>query len=148
MDSPIRPPHRGRVESIKLIMRTILSVALGLLLLLGISTTFHGLGADADVTVSMASLDSPESVTGDEEVGAHAASVTSSILSSDAVGAALCLLGVLCGLVIIAAARRVLRTRSVESVLRVRRHRVAIVDPPVQMLARCLSLTELNLSRT
>lgn len=148
MDSPIRPPHHGRVESTKLIMRTILSVMVGLLLLLGMSTTFHRLSGDADVTVSTPSLDSTESVVGDEEVGAQATNVMSSIQSSDAVGATLCLLGVLCGLVIIAAVRRALRTLPAERVHRVRRHRVAIVNPPVQMFARCLSLTDLSLSRT
>lgn len=135
-----------------LIARLITSAGLALLLMVGIAAMDHT-ESEGPAPVSLAAialLDPHDDPLGDEpgDVVKHGAAVADPAAASALVGAALCILGVLCGLVFVVAAgrlwnRRALPSRSVQP-----RAPSIFPCPIVRPRATALSLTQLGLSRT
>lgn len=137
-----------------LIMRLITTVGMALLLLLSVAGAGHS-ESDGSASVPLtvtALLDPPvDPLSRDEPVSVateHAAVVGGSAGSSALVGAALCILGVLCGLVFMVVPRRLWSRRALPD-RGLRPRALSILPPPVaHPRATVLSLTQLGLSRT
>ena len=136
-----------------LIMKLITSVGLAVLLLLGVAAAGHSESdGSASVPLPVTVLVDPHvDAVGNEAEGAkteHAAVVAGSQGTSALAAAALCILGVLCGLVFAVIVRRLWARRTPpDSTLRPRPHSLMVL-PLARPRATSLSLTELGLSRT
>ena len=136
-----------------LIMKLITSVGLALLLLLGVAAAGHAESDEAaSVPLAVTVLVDPHAnALGDEAAGAiaeHAAVVDGSPGTSALAGAALCILGVLCGLVFAVFTRRMWRRPALPD-RGLRPHAAALpCFPVVRLRATVLTLTQLSLSRT
>jgi hypothetical protein len=136
-----------------LIMKLITSVGLAVLLLLGVAAAGHA-ESDGSASVPLAVtvlMDPHVDAVGNGAESAkpeHAAVVAGSQGISALAGAALCILGVLCGLVFAVIVRRLWGRRTLpDSTLRP--HPLSlIVLPFARPRAASLSLTQLGLSRT
>ncbi|MGX5769783.1 hypothetical protein ACWKWN_03420 [Microbacterium trichothecenolyticum] len=147
MVAPARTPQAGMLTERLLIMRLITSIALALLLMLGIAASGHAEGdGEGGIPLITAVMDPHvDSAASDAAPGAVMESSPANRLLG---GVALCVLGVLCGLVAFLLARAI-RLRRLFSVL------TRAPRPPVRPLALITlprattpTLPELGLSRT
>lgn len=149
MVSSARHPRSAMLADRLLIMRLITGFGLALLLMLGLASTGHGQAESATWTLP-GSIELTDAHFGGElSFGPeHAATgETAQTDSSSLMGAALCVLGVLCGLML-AVLVRTLRRRIPPAVSEPRRVHSGFRVPSVRARRMNLSLSQLGISRT
>lgn len=148
MVSSARTPRSVMLSERLLIMRFITSVGLALLLMMGIAAASHLEGkGTAPVPLVISALVDPhiDPAAPDSEVSVIA-EVT---LQPDALaGVALCVLGVLCGLVFLVLARLMWRSRPPSVTEWQPLHALSLLASPARPRVSALSLPQLGLSRT
>ncbi len=148
MVSLARTPRSVVLNERLLIMRLITSIGLALLLMLGISVAGHVEGeGSAPVPLVVSALIDPhvDSVASDSEPQ----TVAEGAFQSDTLASvALCVLGVLCGLVFFVLTRLLRQRRPPSTPERQPRHSLLLPAPFARPRVSVLSLPQLGLSRT
>lgn len=143
-----RNPRSVMLNERLLIMRLITSIGLALLLMLGIAAAGHLEGeGSAPVPLVVSTLIDPhvDAVASDSEPQTVAEGTSQSDMFA---GLALCVLGVLCGLVFFVLTRLLRQRRPPARPERQPRHAVVLPAPLAPPRANALSLPQLGLSRT